>query len=570
MHRTETLNLLWSAQNSNGYLSDKFVQECASQLDISVVELEGIISFYHFYHRSPTGKYIIYLNKSIISETKGYQRVKKAFERETGTLFGASEAGGLFALRETACIGLSDQEPAALINFEPFTNLNSLKVKEVVLKLKQGLEPASFSDKVEGHIRTNNKPQKQIFFRDYAEGSCVLKLHNLGRQGIVDEIKKAQLRGMGGAYFPTGIKMQACKDEVAAQKYIVCNADEGEPGTFKDRVLLDEYAGLMIEGMIASGYAVGANEGIIYLRAEYKWLEHKIEEAISSLKRRGFLGKNAIGIDGFNFNIRVQIGAGAYVCGEETALLNSLEGKRGEPRTKLQFPTQFGFLGQPTQVNNVETFCAIARIIELGAKFFKSFGKKDSFGTKLISISGDCALPGVYEVEWGTKVSEILNLCNAEDPYFIQVSGPSGQCINAKEFGREISLTDLACGGSFMIFNSKRNILKILQNFTEFFKTESCGICTPCRAGNYIIERKLEKIANGLAFSSDYDEILKWGTIMQMASRCGLGKASTNALQMAIQKFPEFFEQKVDMKKEGLNKKFDMKKALEAYEAFSD
>jgi [NiFe] hydrogenase diaphorase moiety large subunit len=364
--------------------------------------------------------------------------------------------------------------------------------------------------------------------------------------------------------------MESCRAVEADQKYVVCNADEGEPGTFKDRVLLNKYPGLLLEGMIASGYAVGAREGIIYLRAEYYWMLEQLNSVIEDFYKRGFLGKSLAGIADFDFDIRIQLGAGAYVCGEETALLNSMEGKRGEPRTKQFYPTEKGFLNQPTLVNNVETLCAVGRAIELGTAHFQRTGTKTSPGTKLLSISGDCHLPGIYEIEWGTTVSDILKLCQADDPYYIQVSGPSGQCLSRAEFDREISIEDVRCGGSFMIFNSKRDILNILRNFASFFKHESCGVCTPCRAGNFIIERKLDKIANGLAYPEDYDEIKQWGKIMQLTSRCGLGQAATNTLSMAIDKFPDFFEQKVDQSGEGRNKKFNRKEALKPYEKFKD
>ncbi len=568
--RTKTLDCLWSFQNANGYISDGFVKQCAADLGISQIELEGIISFYHFFHRQPTGEFIIYLNNSIVSECKGFLRVKDAFERETGNHFGKSDPSGKFALFETACIGLSDQEPAALINFHPFTNLNTLKVKRIIAELKKGTPVEDICDEVPDHIRFVPKKKKRILLKDYHPGMAVWKLPNLRPDGVIEEVKKSKLSGMGGAYFPTGLKWEFCKNQEASRKYIACNADEGEPGTFKDRVLMNKLPGLMFEGMIAAGYAVGAQGGIVYLRAEYKWLLEKLENTITDFHKRGLLGKNIAGIKGFDFDIRIQLGAGAYVCGEETAMLNSMEGKRGEPRPKVFFPTERGFLDKPTVVNNVETFCAAARIIELGADHYLKTGTAASPGTKLLSISGDCHQPGIFEIEWGTKVSDILEMCGAEDPYYIQVSGPSGQCISKKEFDRKIAMDDLKCGGSFMIFNSKRDVLNILRNFTDFFKHESCGVCTPCRAGNFIIQRKLEKVANGLAYPSDYDEIKQWGNIMGMTSRCGLGKTATNALLMALDKFPEFFATKVAQQGEGLNKKFDMEKALQPYEQFGD
>jgi [NiFe] hydrogenase diaphorase moiety large subunit len=570
MNRTKTLESLWTFQNEHGYLTDEFVQKLSKQLGISEIELEGVISFYHFFHRKPAGEYTIYLNNSIVSECKGFNRVKEAFERETGTFFGHVDPSGKFGLFETACIGLSDQEPAALINFHPVTNLTTLKVKKIISAIKRGEPLETISDKIENHLRFIPGEDKTIFMRDYHPGMSVLKLSNLGQDGVIEETKRAKIRGLGGAFFPAHIKLEACKKANGSEKYVLCNADEGEPGTFKDRILLNTKPGLILEGLIASGYAIGARQGFIYLRAEYKWLKSDLEHAIDDFTKRGFLGQNVAGIEGFDFNIEIVMGAGSYVCGEETAMINSMEGKRGEPRTKQFFPAERGYLMKPTCVFNVETLCAISRVVELGSDFFLQTGTAASPGTKLISVSGDCHKPGIYEIEWGTPVAEILEMSQAPDPFYIQVSGPSGQCISAKEFDRKISLDDIKCGGSFMIFNSKRDILKILRNFTTFFKSESCGVCTPCRAGNFIIDRKLEKIANGLAYTKDYDEIQQWGKIMGMTSRCGLGRVATNALSMAIDKFPEYFSSIVDKEKEGLNKKFNLEGALAAYEKFSD
>ena len=360
----------------------------------------------------------------------------------------------------------------------------------------------------------------------------------------------------------------------ASPKFVVCNADEGEPGTFKDRVLMNIQAHSLIEGMIICGYTIGAEYGIIYLRGEYWWLKNKLDEAIKEYHTAGLLGKDCGQIKGFDFDIRVQMGAGSYVCGEETALLESLEGKRGEPRTKWFFPVEKGYLQLPTVINNVETFCAAARIIEMGSAEYTPLGIPGSPGTKLISVSGDCKLPGIYEIEWGMTIEKLLELCKADDPYYIQVSGPSGECISIKEKFRRISMLDMPdhkdirCGGSFMIFNRQRDLVKVLLNFSEFFKHESCGICTPCRAGNFIIQRKLERLDNGLANETDLKELKSWGTIMKNTSRCGLGKTATNSLINAMDKFHDYFATKLDQDYNGLNLKFDMDAATKDYEKY--
>jgi len=565
--RTELLDLLWKYQNKHGYIRNADVVKIAKKLHISEVEVEGVLSFYHFFHREPKGKFIIYLNNSIVSEIKGYQRVKDAFERETATTFGAEEITGKFSLEETACIGLSDQEPAALINFYPFTNLNSLKVRNIIKQLKAGVSVARIADEIPDNVQHIPVKEKSVYFREYHPGMAVSKLADMTPDQVIDEIKKSKLSGMGGAFFPTGMKWDFCRKENSSVKYVVCNADEGEPGTFKDRVLMNNMPGLMLEGMILAGYSIGAKEGVVYLRAEYKWMLKKIQKTIRQFHRMNLLGKKIAGIKDFDFDIRVQLGAGAYVCGEETALLNSMEGKRGEPRTKMYFPTQRGFMDKPTVVNNVETFSAAARIIELGSKHFLGIGTKESPGTKLLSVSGDCHKPGIYEVEWGTSIESILKMCEADDPYFIQVSGPSGQCISMKEKKRKIAKEDLRCGGSFMIFNSERDILQILTNFSEFFKHESCGVCTPCRAGNFIIQRKLAKRGRGLTYNQDIEDMRNWGRIMSVTSRCGLGKAATNTLVSALDLFPEYFEKNLDVSG-GVNISFDIEAATTEYEKF--
>jgi len=569
LERTELLDYLWKAQSEHSCIRPEDITACSRALGISFIEVEGIVSFYHFFSRLPRGEITIYLNNSIVSENKGYERVKEAFEMATGAPINGVDPSGQFGLFDTACIGLSDQEPAALIDFHPFTNLNSLKVRDIITRLKHGASPADICDPVPDHIRFVPGGDKAVLLRDYDPGQALTRLPEFSPESVIEEIRKSGLRGMGGAYFPVGLKWESCRKEPSTQKYVVCNADEGEPGTFKDRVLMNSMPGLMLEGMVVAGYTVGASEGIIYLRAEYAWLKEKLEHTIGHFRKMNLLGRDIAGITGFNFDIHIQLGAGAYVCGEETALLNSLEGKRGEPRNKRFFPTQRGYLLQPTVVNNVETFCAAARIIQLGADYYLRTGTATSPGTKLLSVSGDCRLPGIYEIEWGTSVGDILERCEADRPHFIQVSGPSGECISMDEVDRKIALDDLRCGGSFMVFSRSRDILSTLRNYTNFFKHESCGLCTPCRAGNFIIEKKLDLFAANLARPSDIEEARSWGEIMRLTCRCGLGKASPNALLSAEDKFPEYFESITTRNPDGLSKGFNLEEAVREYDRFS-
>lgn len=572
--RSQLVNELWNAQRRDGYITEQTMGDLAKSLNISLIEIQGVVSFYHFFHVEPTAKHVIYLNNSIISKIKGYDRIREALERETGTRFNTSDRTETFALFETPCIGMSDQEPAALIDFHPFTNLNVMKVRETIAALKAGKKASEICDRPADHIRYLPPNDRTVFFRPYAAGEALQKARAMSPKEVVDMVKASELSGRGGAFFPTWIKWDGCRNETATPKYVVCNADEGEPGTFKDRVLLNREPGSVLEGMIIAGYAIGAKYGIIYLRAEYQWLLEKLEATIQEFYDQGLLGRSIMGKLNFDFDIRIQVGAGSYVCGEETALLESMEGKRGEPRTKWYFPVQRGYLQKPTIINNVETFAAVARMMEMGIHNYLSRGIPGSPGTKLISLSGDVQKPGIYEIEWGMSIGELLERAEAVDPYYIQLSGPSGECVGLDQSHRKISMRELTktqdvrCGGSFMVLNRNRDILSILLNFSEFFLKESCGICTPCRAGNFIIHKKLQKMAHGLATRADVEEMHQWCNIMKETSRCGLGKTAYNTPLMAIDQFADYFEQKLEDPGNGLNLKFNMDEAISDYEKY--
>ena len=568
MDRTHLLNKLWEYQLKSGYISDRAVSKISKELGVSKIEIESVITFYHFFHKKRTGKYTIYLNNSIISEIKGYKEVKAAFEKLTGCTFN-EQGNKKFSLFETSCIGMSDQEPAALINFQPFTDLTPKKVKLILEKIKNGEDVKDFASKTKSKIQYT-PGDKTIIFRDYELGKSIKEAIKFTDQEIVDKIYKSKLKGLGGAFFDVGYKWQACKRNEDDAKYIVCNSDEGEPGTFKDRAIFQHLPGLVIEGMAIAGYATGAKEGIIYLRAEYQFFKEELENLIQEFYDKNFLGKNIQGVKGFDFDIRIQLGAGSYVCGAASALIESMHGRRGEPPVRMWSATKHGFKHKPTVVNNVESLAYASRIIELGEDFYMSMGTKETPGTKLISISGDVAKPGIYEIEYGTKIRDLLgiHMSQATAPYFVQVSGPSGEPISPDEFDRRVCMEDILCGGSFMVFNRTRDILQILRNFMEFFKEESCGVCTPCRAGNYILTEKVKKMQRGLASQEELEEIKKWGEIIKLSSRCGLGKSSPNSLIYSFDKFKTYFDLKVAPTSQLQNVEFDMEDAVQEFDTY--
>lgn len=583
------MNILWDIQKKRRYIAPDDLTKIAKEFNMSRIELEGIVSFYHFYHFSHAGNYTIYLNNSIISKFSNFKNVKKAFEKELGISVGQTTEDKMFGLFETSCIGLSDQETAVLINFQAFTNLDAGKVHSIVKQLKKGIPPAELTEVPKNNIQYTPEPDKTIFFRPYTTGLALQELQHITPDQLIDIVKRSKLAGRGGAFFPTGLKWEFCKKNESDQKYIICNADEGEPGTFKDRVLMNKYPGLMIEGMIMAAYAVGANYGYIYLRAEYFYLQEKIEDEILNFRKKGFLGSNILGIQGFDFDIGIHMGAGAYVCGEETALISSMEGKRGEPSTKEFFPVEKGLFNKPTIINNVETLCAVPRILEMSLEKYLLIGTEATKGTKLISVSGDCKKPGVYEIEWGMKLKKFLELIEADDPYLILFNGYAGECLSSVDFEREISGENLLAehvhfkwddpieysrkmsaiglrsGGSFMVFSEKRNLMTIFRNITDFFVSESCGICSPCRTGNFLLRKKLKKIRLCHAETSDLKELKEWSTIIKQSSRCGLGKTSTNCLLSALLKFPQEFQRCI-LARSDFNKSFDLKEVVSDYD----
>lgn len=565
---TRLMDILIDAQAEFGYIPSLIVTEISRQLNISIVDIEQTLSFYHFFSVKPTGKYTIYLNNSVIACMMGREEVARTFEREAGCKFGEVSADGLIGLFSTSCIGMSDQEPAALINGKVFCRLTPFRVKEIVRDLKAGKkldeimveglgDGANASPEINTMVQNNIRKKGPILADGYKPGEALKKIVKMKPEEVIAEVKLSNIRGRGGAGFPTGMKWEICRNTPGSEKYIFCNADEGEPGTFKDRVILTEYPKMLMEGMAVAGYAVGAEYGILYVRYEYKYLQKYLEKIIEGGRKKNYLGKNIQGKEGFNFDIRIQFGAGAYVCGEESALIESAEGKRGEPRDRPPFPVESGYLGKPTIVNNVETLCSIVKIINIGAPWYRSMGTKESSGTKVLSISGDCKYPGVYEIEWGFSVSDVLEMVGASDAQAVQVGGPSGTLIGPNEFNRTLSYTDLSTGGSLIIFNKQRDLLKdVVMNFLNFFIDESCGSCSTCRNIPVFQKQKLEKVLNARGVQKDIDDMLEWSKVLK-ASRCGLGITAANPVVSSIKNFRPLYDKIIQHGKD-YDSNFDM------------
>ncbi|MEA3505550.1 MAG: NADH-ubiquinone oxidoreductase-F iron-sulfur binding region domain-containing protein [Bacteroidota bacterium] len=350
---------------------------------------------------------------------------------------------------------------------------------------------------------------------------------------IINDIIDSGLKGRGGAGFPTGLKWKFTKNETSEIKYVICNADEGEPGTFKDREILDVVPEKVFLGIVICGYCIGAKEGFIYLRGEYNFLTNKLNTKLEKFNKD-------VAQLGLDFTIAIKSGSGAYICGEESALFESMEGKRGEPRNKPPYPTISGYNNKPTVINNVETLVYTSMICKMGPKKFKSLGTKDSRGSKVFSISGDTPIAGIYELELGMPLQNFIDEFGDGDAKAIQVGGASGHCVPRKHFADTIiGFEGIPTGGSMMIFNSTRSMYNVLHDYLEFFTEESCGQCTPCRIGCQQLLKGIEAVKKGEKKPAYLDDLKKLAKNMQLASKCGLGQSVANPFISIVDNFRE-------------------------------
>jgi len=350
---------------------------------------------------------------------------------------------------------------------------------------------------------------------------------------ILDDLLESGLRGRGGAGFPTAMKWKLTSQVPSDEKYVICNADEGEPGTFKDREILTRVPRKVFSGMAICGKVIGARKGYMYLRGEYKFLLPDL------LKELDYYHTHARNI-GLDFTIEIRQGSGAYICGEESALFESMEGNRGEPRNKPPYPTTYGYMGKPTVINNVETFVNVMMIMRLGPIQFKLLGTSDSRGSKVFSVSGDTPIAGIYELELGMPLDRFVDEFGDGDAKAVQVGGASGFCVPRKKFkDTVIGFEGVPTGGSMMLFNSSRSMYNVLHNYLEFFEEESCGQCTPCRVGCQQLRKGIEAVKKGEKKAGYLDQLMKLSESMKLTAKCGLGQSVANSFSSIVYNFKE-------------------------------
>jgi [NiFe] hydrogenase diaphorase moiety large subunit len=372
-----------------------------------------------------------------------------------------------------------------------------------------------------------------LIFEKIDSKEVLTKAFKMKNEAIIQQVLDSGLKGRGGAGFPTGLTWKYTAAVKEPDKYVVCTAVEGEPGTFKDREILDKVAYKVYGGMAIAGKAIGAKKGIVYLRGEYRFLLPQLMKELESFHK-------LIKTIGYDFKINYCLGSGAYICGEESALFESIEGGRGEPRNKPPYPTTSGVFGKPTSINNVETLVTALMIIKHGPESYSQLGTKDSRGSKVFSVSGDTPIPGIYELELGMSVQEFVNEFGDGDTKAVQVGGASGFCVPRKKFQYTvIGFEGVPTGGSMKLFNSSRSMYNVLHNYLDFFAEESCGQCTPCRVGCQQLLKGVENVKKGEMKSTYLNELLKLADTMKVASKCGLGQSVGNAFRTIVENFRE-------------------------------
>lgn len=521
------LHRLYTLQQQHQHIPAASIAPLAEELGLPLSQVQAVIDFYSFFHREPCGEFhLLFSNCPCCGDLTLMQQLCELLNVTPDS----TRADGRVSIGQTSCIGMCDQGAAVLLNGLPLVGLSAQQLPAIAMWINTGKPEKQAFNSVKNCIR-----HAGVLLNNAPEIAAVLQTaQRLGTAAVLETLTQAGLRGRGGAGFSTARKWQLCRTSAAPARYVVCNADEGEPGTFKDRVLLTAYAEQVLAGMMVCAQVIDAQQGFLYLRAEYRYLLPHLETTLARLRNQGYLDTG--------FDISIVVGAGAYVCGEESALLESLEGKRGIPRVRPPFPVTHGYRGQPTVVNNVETFVAASHIIQYGAAAWRSYGTAQSSGTKLFSVSGDCAAPGLYELPFGTPLQALLEQCGGQDAQAVQVSGASGTLVAPTEFGRKLAFEDLNCGGAVMVFGQQRDLLALVANFTRFFAHESCGFCTPCRVGTPLLCRYLDKLLAGQATTADLSTLQQLGTLLQQTSHCGLGQTAANPLRDLLAKFPQAYQ----------------------------
>lgn len=551
--RTALLPALQAAQALYGYLPEEVAAAVARALNLPLADVFGVIEFYSMFYPQPVGHTVVHVCGDPACAMAGSDGVHKLLIRHAEEEHAGGGEAHKLTVERAACLGLCEHAPAMLVKGAAASYRLDLTLQDLLAG--KGHRPRSI---VGGAVRIltancgKGHPTSLEQYQQEGGYQALRKCLGMAPQSVTAEVKAAGLVGRGGAAFPTGIKWEGAANAAGQPKYVVCNADEAEPGTFKDRVMMEDDPHRILEGMVIAAYAVGAARGYWYIRGEYSTAYEVVANALKEARQANLLGENIL-CSGLGFDVELRRGAGAYVCGEETALFESIEGKRGFPRIKPPFPTTSGLFGKPTVINNVETLCNVPLILSLGVQAYRAMGTEKSPGPKLFCVSGDVARPGLYEVPFGYPLRSLLDDLaggmRAEHHFQAALfGGAAGAFAVEKDLDVRLSFEDLRAAGLplgsgvITVFDESRHMADILERLAHFFAEESCGKCYPCQLGTQRQYEIMQRVAAGKALAGDAQRLEDVGWTMADASLCGLGQTAASAVLSGLRLWPQLFE----------------------------
>ena len=537
------LPVLHAFHDRDNYLSDESIKFVSEKLKIPIAELYATITFYHHFSRDPNGKKKPRVCTGNVCCLNGGNELLNELKDQGAT--------------PMPCAGRCDEMVPVIIEDDVFVGKTSDSLVNVQTPLPVP-NPGKYEECIFRNIREQGRDQLDGY--ENTKGYVALQdAVKLSPSDILETIVESKLAGRGGAGFPTGLKWKSVAEAHGNPKSIVCNADEGEPGCFKDRTIMDHDPHALIEGMIIAAYATGATRGFIYLRYEYPETEKILQTAIDQALEKNYLGEKILNKEDFNFDLQIRRGAGAYICGEEGSLLNSLEGKHPFPRNKPPFPVTHGFEDLPTVVNNVETLASVPPIIRKGPEWYQSLGIGDLAGTKIISLSGDIKRPGNYEVPFGLPLRTLLNdwaggPIEGQEIVAVTMAGLSGGFLSGKDLDVTLDEPSIRSKGSFLgaggiiVFDNRRNMFEVAHGAMQFFAHESCGKCFPCRIGTQRLTERLNPETININLETWTEEVNEIGEVMKATSACGLGMAAPNVTESLQKYFSDTIANNIDKK----------------------
>lgn len=551
--RTMLLPALHAAQDLYGYVPQEAAIEIGTVLKVPLADVYGVIEFYSMLYDRPVGKRVIQICSDPTCAMAGADTLLDAVGAQLELAVDQNSSGGVFSVERGPCLGMCDHAPAVSVDGNVFGEVGLDQIDAICRGEGRKMPVRVYSEKPLLTANCFNGERTNLEQYQHSGGyRAFIKSLEMLPQDVIAEVKASGIVGRGGAAFPTGIKWESAAQAPGEIKYVICNADESEPGTFGNRVLMEYDPHRILEGLLIAAYAVGARKGYIYVRGEYLQSYRALQDAIEEANQAGYFGKAIMG-SSFTFEIELRLGAGAYICGEETSLFESIEGKRGFPRIKPPYPTTEGLFGRPTVINNVETLANIPYIIENGAPAYRLFGTPKSPGTKLFCLSGDVARPGLYELPLGASLRHLVfdlagGLRSKQKLQAVLFGGAAGAFAGPNSLNLRLSFEDLEAAGlplgagAIIVIDESRDLRDILLRLGRFFAHESCGKCYPCQLGTQRQLEILERLASGQSLAGDRERLRDVGLTMTDASICGLGQTAAMAALSALKLWPDMFE----------------------------